>query len=244
MMRLDDLGSAVEGVAYALLPGDPGRVDRLAQHLDAAAPVIERGPVVVTRGELDGSPVVIASTGMGGPSTVLTAEALGAAGVHTFLRVGGGGPVAQGVPIDQLVVATGAVRHEGSSEHFLAPSWPAVAHPAVVNAALVAAQQHELRVQAGIVHTKDSFFGEIDPASSPVETELTMLWVAWCRLGVLASEMEAAPLFALATARGWRAGAVVKINDVSAGPGRQWSGDEDLCALACETLRNLSKVDR
>lgn len=242
MMRLD-LGTAIDGSGYALLPGDPGRVARLAEHLDAVVPIIEHGPFVAVRGELGGRSVVVSSTGMGGPSTMLVADALGAAGVHTFLRVGGGGPVAVGVQFERIVVATGAVRHEGSSEHLLASSWPAVAHPSVVEAALVAAGVLELDVQVGVVHTKDSFFGEIDPSSSPVEDELLAAWTAWCRLGVLASEMEAAPLFALATARGWRAGAVVKINDVTAGAGKQWSGDEDLCALACATVRALVSAD-
>ena len=242
-MRLD-LGAAVDGAGYAILPGDPGRVARLAEHLHDVVPLLEEGPVVAVRGRIEDEDVIVSSTGMGGPSTLLVAEALGAAGVSTFLRVGGGGPVTPGVPLDRLVVATGAVRHEGSSGHLVPAAWPAVAHPALVDAAVAAAERLELQVQTGVVHTKDSFFGEIEPSSSPVEAELRARWDAWCRLGVLASEMEAAPLFALAVARGWRAGAVVKINDVSAGAGKQWSGDEDLCALACATVLGLIRGDR
>lgn len=234
----------LDGVAAALLPGDPGRVARLAALLRRVEPILDCGPVVAVRGLLDQIPVVIASTGMGGPPTVAVVEALGAAGLRTFLRVGGAGPVAADVGVDGLVVATGAVRHEGTSSRLLDPGWPAVAHPRLVAAAVAAARALDLDVRTGVVHTKDSFFGEIDPGSSPVEGQLLAAWTAWQRLGVLASEMEAAPLFALATTRGWRAGAVLKINDVQAGQGRQWSGDEDLCALACATIVEMVRRDR
>jgi uridine phosphorylase len=207
-------------------------------------PLLDDGPVTAVRGVVAGAAVVAASTGMGGPAVAAVCELLADAGVDTFLRVGGAGPVADGVGVDRMIVATGAVRHEGTSVHFLPEAWPAVATPALVEASLRAARVLDFEVELGVVHTKDSFFGETDPGSSPVESEIRAAWSAWCRLGVLGSEMEAAPLFAMATRRGWRAGAVVKINDVDAPTGQHWSGDEDLCAFAVETLRELIGADR
>jgi len=240
---LDDLhaslAGATRGAACALLPGDPDRVGRLAALLDDPRTLYARAPLVVTAGELRGAPVLVASTGMGGPSTVLVTEALAAHGVRTFLRVGGAGPVAEGVGHEELLVATAAVRTEGTSAGFLPPGWPAVASPDVVAALLDAAGRAGVAVRTGVLHTKDSFYGEVEPASSPVEHALRAQWTAWQRLGVLGSEMEAAALFALCSARGWGAGAVVKVNDASGSAEAKWSGDEDLCALAVAGLAVL-----
>lgn len=229
---------------YALLPGDPGRVERLTRHLEEPSVTRPGPPLVEAAGRLDGAEVLVVATGMGGPSTVTTVQTLAARGVDTFLRVGGAGPVAAGVAADEIVVASAAVRHEGASAAFLPPTWPAVAHPALVEALLRAARSQGRPVRCGVIHTKDSFFGEVDPASSPVEDALRSAWQSWRRLGVLASEMEAAALFSLATAHGWRAGAVVKVNDVADTDGAAWVDDDDLCQLAVGALAQLVEDDR
>lgn len=230
------VGSATVQARAALLPGDPGRVDRLAGLLDAPRPLLDRGGVRVVAGRLMGEDVLVASTGMGGPSTALVVQLLGDVGITTFIRVGGAGPVAPDVGNEELLVATAAVRHEGTSAAFLPIGWPAVASPEVVAALLDGARQAGHTARAGVLHTKDSFFGEVEPESSPVHSELRDRWVAWQRLGVLGSEMEAAPLFALAMVRGWRAGAIVKVNDASGSEEAKWTGDGDLCEAAVAGL--------
>lgn len=240
---LDDLSGAVEARGLrpraALLPGDPGRVDRLGELFDGPELVFDSTPVRVLAARLDGQDVVVASTGMGGPGTVLVTEALGALGIALFIRVGGAGPVAEGVANEELLVATAAVRQEGTSAAFCPAGWPAVASPHVVAALLDGARRAGHAARAGVLQTKDSFYGEVEPASSPVEAELRDRWSAWQRLGVLGSEMEAAPLFALAMTRGWHAGAIVKVNDASASEEAKWSGDRDLCEAAVAGLAAL-----
>lgn len=231
------------GARYVLLPGDPGRVHRLAVRLDEGRIIEDGGSMVRATGRLAGVEVIVAATGMGGPSTAATLQVLGDEGCDTFLRVGGAGPVIDEVLVNEIVIGTAAVRHEGASHHFLSPAWPAVADLGMVAALREAADEVGHEVRCGVLHTKDSFFGELDPDSSPIADELHRHWRAMQRLGVLASEMEAATLFAMALARGWRAGAVVKINDPDGSLGTTWTGDEDLCDLAVHGLERLIRSD-
>ena len=236
--------AAAHACRYALLPGDPGRVARLLEHLDDTTVTRAELPFVESVGHLDGTAVLVAATGMGGPSVAVSVDRLAQRGVDTFLRVGGAGPVAEEVGAHEIVVASAAVRHEGASASALPPSWPAVADPQVVEALLGAARAQGGLVRCGVLHTKDSFFGEVDPRSSPVEGELRAAWRAWQRLGVLASEMEASVLFCLATRHGWRAGAVVKVNDIGDPAAAAWADDDDLCRLAVAGMRELIRRDR
>lgn len=227
-----------------MLPGDPGRVQRLAARLDeveTASDAVTTLPRVL--GRLDDTPVLVAATGMGGPSTVKTATSLLEAGCDTFLRVGGAGPVIDDVRVNDIVVATAAVRHDGASSHYLPEGWPAVAHVDLVDACRRAVADAGREAWFGVLHTKDSFFGELDPGSSPMETALREHWSAMQRLGVVASEMEAAALFAFATTHRVRAGAMVKINDPDGSLSGDWVGDEDLCELSVDALRHLIAAD-
>lgn len=240
-----DAGHAGDGTPrYALLPGDPGRVARLLEHLQDPVVLQDEPPFVEAVGHLEGVPVLVAATGMGGPSVVTSVTRLAARGVDTFVRVGGAGSVAADVAMHEIIVASGAVRHEGASSYVLPPSWPAVADPTVVDALLRAAVSQGQTVRCGVLHTKDSFFGEVDPASSAVENELRSAWHSWQRLGVLASEMEAAILFCLASRHGWRAGAVVKLNEVGDHDGAAWTDDSDLCRLAVAGMGEMVRGDR
>jgi len=215
----------------------------LLAHLEDGVVTQHKPPFVEAVGRVDGTLVLVAATGMGGPSVALSVGRLVARGVDTLVRVGGAGPVSPDVGTHEIVVASAAVRHEGASSHFLPVAAPAVADPGVVDALLRAARAQGRAVRCGVVHTKDSFFGEVDPASTPLEDELRSAWRSWQRLGVLASEMEAAVLFCLATRHGARAGAVVKVNDIGDN-GAAWTDDDDLCRLAVAGMAELIRSDR
>ena len=79
----------------------------------------------------------------------------------------------------------------------------------VTTALVSAAEKLGFSYHTGVVHNKDSFYGQHSPESMPVSYELTAKWEAWKRLGVLASEMESAAIFTVCAARGTRAGAVM-----------------------------------
>ena len=94
-----------------------------------------------------------------------------------------------------IVIASGAVRMEGTSKEYAPIEYPAVADIRVTNALIQAAQSLGVRNHVGVVQCKDSFFGQHEPEVMPVSYELENKWQAWLRMGCLASEMESAALF-------------------------------------------------
>ena len=194
---------------YVILPGDPGRCEAIAALFDNARLVAQNREYVTYTGALLGVSVSVTSTGIGGPSAAIALEELVHLGAHTFVRVGTCGGIAAQVDGGHIVIATGAVRHEGTSREYAPIEFPAVAHWDVVNALCHVAQEGGHTWHAGVVQCKDSFYGQHSPESMPVHGELLAKWDAWKRLGVLASEMESAALFVAASARGVRCGTVL-----------------------------------
>ena len=191
---------------YCLLPGDPGRCEKIAKYFDNPVHVATNREYVTYTGTLLGEKVSVVSTGIGGPSASIAMEELANLGVHTFIRVGTCGGIALKVQSDDVVIATGAVRMEGTSREYAPIEFPAVADLEVTNAIVDAAKAMGKSWHAGVVQCKDSFYGQHSPGRMPVSYELQNKWEAWKRLGVLASEMESAALFAVAAARGVRCG--------------------------------------
>ena len=196
---------------YCILPGDPGRCESIARYFDDPVHVQTNREYTTYTGTLLGEKVSVVSTGIGGPSAAIAMEELCNLGCHTFVRVGTCGGIKLEVQSDDVVVATGAVRMEGTSREYAPLEWPAVPDFAVTQALVQAAQNLGKPWHAGVVQCKDSFYGQHSPARMPVSYELEQKWEAWKRLGVLASEMESAALFAVAAARGVRCGSVFHV---------------------------------
>ena len=196
---------------YCILPGDPGRCESIARYFDDPVHVQTNREYTTYTGTLLGEQVSVVSTGIGGPSAAIAMEELCNLGCHTFVRVGTCGGIKLEVQSDDVVVATGAVRMEGTSREYAPLEWPAVPDFVVTQALVQAAQNLGKPWHAGVVQCKDSFYGQHSPARMPVSYELEQKWEAWKRLGVLASEMESAALFAVAAARGVRCGSVFHV---------------------------------
>ncbi len=193
---------------YAILPGDPGRVEKIAAYLDDARQVGCNREFNSYMGYLDGEKVLVVSTGIGGPSCAICVEELARIGVDTFIRVGTCGGMAPSVMPGDLVIATGAVRMDGTGREYMPIEFPAVADFKVTQAISAAAEKLELPNHIGVVQAKDSFYGQHEPESMPNSAELLSKWDAWKRGGCLASEMESATLFIVSAVRGLRAGSV------------------------------------
>ena len=196
---------------YCILPGDPGRCAKIAAYFDDAAHVMTNREYTTYTGTLLGEKVSVTSTGIGGASASIAMEELTAIGADTFIRVGTCGGIRLDVQSGDLVVATGAVRMEGTSREYAPIEYPAVADFGVLTALAQAAESSGRRWHAGVVQCKDSFYGQHSPARMPVSYELEAKWEAWKRLGVLASEMESAALFVVANALGVRCGSVFQV---------------------------------
>ena len=191
---------------YCFLPGDPGRCEKIAAYFDDPVRIGSNREYTVYTGTLLGEKVSVCSTGIGGPSAAIAMEELHNIGADTFIRVGTCGGIALPVKSDDVVIATGAVRHEGTSREYAPIEFPAVADFEVQNALVQAAKNLGKPWHAGVVQCKDSFYGQHSPEKSPVYYDLLQKWESWKRLGVKASEMESAALFVVASALRVRCG--------------------------------------
>ena len=180
---------------YVIMPGDPKRCALIAKYLDDAKLVADSREFVTYTGYLDGEKVSVTSTGIGGPSAAIALQELAHCGAHTFVRIGTCGGMQTDVIGGDVVVATGAVRMEGTSREYAQIEYPDIADLDVVNALVTVAKDMNIGVHTGIVQSKDSFYGQHSPLSMPVGYELENKWEAWKRMGCKASEMESAALF-------------------------------------------------
>ena len=194
---------------YAILPGDPGRCEKIAQYLDNPRKIAQKREYTTYVGELFGEKVAVTSTGIGGPSASIAMEELIHCGVDTFIRVGTSGGMQPEVCGGDLIIATGAVRAEGTTREYAPIEYPAVAHYEVVKALECAAKNLGAAYHMGVVQCKDNFYGQHSPETMPVHTWLTDRWEAWKACGALASEMESAALFITASVRRVRMGTVL-----------------------------------
>jgi uridine phosphorylase len=129
-LAMTDIG----GARFAILPGDPGRVEKIARYLDSPVKVAENREFVTWSGSLLGEPVLVTSTGIGGPSAAIAMEELSALGVDTFIRVGTCGGMQRDVMGGELIIPTGAIRMEGTSKEYLPAEFPAVPDFTVLSA--------------------------------------------------------------------------------------------------------------
>jgi len=197
------------GAGYVLLPGDPGRVERIAGYLDNPRFYCQNREYTTWLGELDGSTVMVMSTGMGGPSTAIAVEELSQTGIHTFIRIGTCGGMAEKVIGGDVVIATAAIRQEGTSKEYVPIEYPAIADLDVTNALIQGAKNTGATWHAGVVQCKDSFYGQHSPDRMPVGEDLQKNWRAWIKAGCLASEMESSALYIVSQVLGVRAGCVL-----------------------------------
>ena len=197
------------GAKYVLLPGDPGRVEKIAGYLDNPRFHCQNREYTTWLGELNKHTVMVMSTGMGGPSTAIAVEELSLTGIHTFIRIGTCGGMAEKVIGGDVVIATGAIRQEGTSKEYVPIEFPAIADLDVTNALVQGAKNTGATWHAGVVQCKDSFYGQHSPERMPVGEDLQKNWRAWIKAGCLASEMESAALYIVAQVLGVRAGCVL-----------------------------------
>jgi len=239
---------------YVILPGDPGRVPKIAALLDNAKQIAYNREYNTYTGMLLGEKVSVVSTGIGGASTAIAVEELIMSGSDTFIRIGTSGGMDMKVLGGDLVVASGAIRSEGTSREYIPIEYPAVPDFDVMTALKQAGDALSSdvdgnRCHVGVVHCKDSFYGEIDPTNVPVSEKLSAAWDAYVRCGCLTSEMESAALFAVATARGVRAGSVFtalwNVERTKAGlPDKVCESSERAIKCAVEAVKILINKDK
>jgi uridine phosphorylase len=185
---------------YVLIPGDPGRVGKIAAFFDESVKVADYRGFSTHTGSIDGIAVSTCSTGIGCPSAAIAVEELARIGAETFIRVGTTGSLQRGVEVGDIVIASSAVRGDGTSRNYVPAEYPAVADFDVTSALVRAAKTAKQKIHFGTVLTSDAFYGDLESLKF------------WSRSNVLSVEMECSIIFTLAKLKGLRAGAVLAVD--------------------------------
>ncbi|NLJ94480.1 MAG: uridine phosphorylase [Clostridiaceae bacterium] len=196
---------------YAILPGDPGRVEKIAAYLEEPKFLSQKREYTSWIGQLENEGILVMSTGIGGASTAIAVEELYKTGVTNFIRVGTCGGMNLEVQGGDLIIATGAVRMDGTPNEYVPMEFPAVANFELTSALVTAAKNMNSKFHTGIVQCKDSFYGQHSPHEMPIGYELQNKWDAWLKANVLGSEMESSTLFIVSQILGARAATVLNV---------------------------------
>ncbi len=206
--------SELKDATLAIIPGDPQRVEKIANLMANPVHLASHREFVTWRAELKCKAVIICSTGIGGPSTSVAVEELAQLGIGTFLRVGTTGAIQSHINVGDVVVTTGAVRLDGASLHFAPLEFPAVADFFCTTALVTAAQSLGVTSHIGITASSDTFYPgqeRYDTFSGRVVKSLRGSMEEWQSMGVMNYEMEAATLFTMCASQGLRAGMVTGV---------------------------------
>lgn len=201
----------LEDATLALLPGDPGRVETLAEALGDYRLIGFHREYKSALVSLGAARVLVMSTGMGGPSVAIGVEELARLGVRNLIRVGTTGAIQPFVALGDLIVNEAAVRLDGTSTHYAPLEFPAVADHALTSALVEAAHQLAIPCHLGIAASSDTFWPgqeRYDSYTGYVPRRWRGSMAEWQALGVLNYEMETAALFTVARAMKLRAASI------------------------------------
>lgn len=241
-MELHHLGPIDSQAQVAIVTGDPDRVPALA---DAIGPTMNRWSrrgFVITEVDADGQAVLICSTGIGGPSVAIAVEELALLGVRHILRVGTCGSLQPQIRPGDLVISAGSIRDDGTSHHYLPPEFPAVPNPELLHAVVSEAVRTATPHHVGLTHCKDAYYVE-KLEGLPLAGQWTDRWTLLRSTGVLATEMEAAALFAVAAVRRLRSAALLVPVDRTLNPARKLAALQTATRIAVGGARALTGKD-
>lgn len=231
-------------VSYALLPGDPQRVDRIKAFLDNPIEVAFNREFKSVIGFYKGIKVLVTSTGIGGPSTAIAVEELKNIGVNALIRIGSCGALQSNIKLGDLILATGAVRNDGASKSYIESSYPAVPDINLLTIIINTASELKYKYHCGIIRSHDSFYTDTEQAIDSF----------WSDKGILASDMESASLMVVGSLRGLRTASILNvvvennsgledgINNYVDGENKTSQGEETEIILALESIARLASI--
>lgn len=202
----------IRGAKYALVPGDPGRVEGLAKALDERAFFIASHRDYTTwLAQVRNTPVLVMSSGMGGPCVTFAVEELARLGVETFIRVGTTGSIQDDLHLGDVVINTASVRMDGASRAYAPVEFPAVADMDTVLVLREAAAESGVPFRTGISVSTDSFWPgqeRYDSFGGYVLKRLRGSLEDFRHMGCTNYEMENATLFTLCSVLGLKAASI------------------------------------
>ena len=228
----------------AFLPGDPGRVPRIAERFQGARDLGSHREYRAYGGRVGGEKVVAVSTGIGGPAAAIAIEELARLGVEVMIRVGTCGAIAPEAKVGSVIIADAAVRMDGASTQYVPLGYPAAATPGVVMALEEAAGSLRKRAAVGISASTDAFYVGQGRRSFGgfLPSDKVHLVDDLRAAKVLCFEMEAATLFTLGRVFGLKTGALFAVVANRATDSfRVEAGVDDAIDVAVEAVRLLKK---
>ncbi|NMC29128.1 MAG: nucleoside phosphorylase [Pelolinea sp.] len=187
------------------LPGDVHRAKFIADLFDNAELVAHKRQYITYTGTYKGTRVSVTSTGIGCPALAIAVEELINVGAKNFIRIGTCGALQKQVRVGSVVIATGAVRGDGTSREYFPLEYPAVADFDTLEALLEAAKERNVEPHVGIIRAHDAFYAESVFAGG----DYLLKDKPWIESGVLSTENESSTLFTLCTVRKCRSGTIL-----------------------------------
>lgn len=231
------------GAKYAILPGDPARIDRIMKCLDNPKDLVYNREFRSAVGTYKGVKILAISTGIGGPSTAIAVEELKNIGVKTLIRIGSCGALQDNIKLGDLIIGSGAVRNEGTSDTYIEKGYPAVPDTDVLMAIIKASEELKFTHHVGRIRSHDSFYTD----------EEDNIDKFWSLKGILGADMESAPLFVVGGLRGLKTGSILNvvvesdgklesgINNYVDGKNDSLNGEQKEIMTACEAIYLLDK---
>ena len=231
---------------YVLLPGDPERVDIIAKTWDEYKFIASHREFRTYSGLINNTKISACSTGIGGPSSSIALEELAELGADTFIRIGTCGVIQDNIHCGDLIICSGAMRQDGTSNDYVDISYPAAAHHEIVYALIKACENLKINYHVGISCTTASFYcGQARPGFKNYSQSFTENKINDLRKsGVLNFEMEAATILTIASLYGLRAGAVFAVVADRNNNTFKYSGIDDTIRAANEAVKILALNDK
>lgn len=188
-----------DAALFAILPGDPQRVDRIREYLENPRELAFNREHKSVVGYYKGIKIMAVSTGMGGPSTAIAVEELAHIGVKAMIRIGSCGALKEGIRLGDLVIVNGAVRDDGASASYVDSIFPAIPDTELLFETIGAAKAQGFPYHVGIGRSHDALYSEAKEALNGY----------WGSCGVLGSDMETATLFVVGALRGIKTASIL-----------------------------------
>lgn len=234
---------AEDGLRYAVLPGDPQRVDRAEKYLTNVKKIAWNREYKSIAGQYKGVPIMVMSTGMGGASTGIAVEELHKIGVDTMIRIGSCGALQEGIHLGELIIANGVVRDDGTSKTYVEEKYPAIPDTQLLVSIMETLQESDAAYHVGMIRSHDSFYTE-------QEDDINRYWSS---KGILGADMETAALLTIGSLRGVRTASILntvteyhgdlqeEINQYANGAERMMAGEEREIITAFEACVKMEK---
>ena len=202
MERMPHIGLPSDlGIEYAILPGDPARVDKIASYLDNVEDLGFNREYKSVCGTYKGVKVLAMSTGMGGTSTAIGVEELARIGVKVAIRVGSCGAMQPEIHLGDLVLVNGAVRQDGTSKGYAPVEYPAIPDFELLQACIESAKELDVDYVVGINRSHDCLYGEENQGATEI----------WSPRKVVSSDQETSALFVVGMMRGMKTASILNV---------------------------------